>query len=202
MLRSLPLLSAQLLRQAPALLLASFAGAWIGSSWLDQGEPSDLSVSAFALEQEVVVPGDANAAFDAFTGDILPWWDHHYSPEPLALVIDPRPGGHFYETFDEEGNGVIHATVTLARRGSELIFRGPLGFGAMGVHFDMVHRVTFVEEPTEDGGVRTRVAVAVHGLGEIQDGWAQAVQGVWKHFLVEQFEPYVSSGKHLEQNAR
>jgi hypothetical protein len=57
----------------------------------------------------------------------------------------------------------------------------------MGVHLDFVHRVTF--EPDGDG---TKVTVSVHGLGEVQEGWPAAVQGVWQHFLIEQFQPYAT----------
>ena len=34
--------------------------------------------------------------------------------------IEPRPGGGFIEIFDDEGNGVLHATVIYADRGKLL----------------------------------------------------------------------------------
>jgi hypothetical protein len=44
-------------------------------------------------------------------------------------------------------------------------------------------------------GAKTKLHATIHSLGNVNAQAAAAVQGVWKHFLVEQFEPYVSSGK-------
>jgi hypothetical protein len=166
-------------------LLAGLAGLALGLSGRTEG-PRELPVSAFAVSESVLVPVDPERAFDLFTGDVLPWWDHHFSERPHRMVLEPKPGGGFYELFDERGNGALHATVTLAKRGEELQFRGPLGFASLGVHFDMVHRVRFVPE-----GEGTRVSIDVHGLGEVQAGWPESVQRVWKHFLDERYRPYV-----------
>lgn len=171
--------------QLAALALAGLAGLGVGRA-LDDDGPQAIEVRGFALEHEVLVPGAPEAVFDAFTGDVRGWWDHSFSEEPHALFIEPRAGGGFYEHFDEHGNGALHAQVTLAERGRELVFRGPLGFGRLGVHFDMVHRFTFEAE-----GDQTRLRVTVHGVGEIEEGWDAAVQGVWRHFLDERFAPYV-----------
>ena len=189
---------ASLLSAAPAALwIPAVLGAFtLGTRLADDGpQPEVLTVSGFAIEHEIVVPGTPVEIFDAFTGDVRDWWDHHYSEQPVALVIEPKAGGRFYELFDDEGNGVTHADVTLSNRGKELIFRGPLGFGAMGVHFDMVHRFTFEAVDGEEAPA-TRVKVTVRGIGEIQEGWDLAVQGVWRHFLSERFEPHVRSGAH------
>jgi len=87
-------------------------------------------------------------AFAAFTGDISPWWDHHFSPKPARLVIEPRPGGHFLEIFDQEGNGVVHGDVTWSERGKKLVIRGWLGpFHSMA----SVLVYTFTLEPAESG---------------------------------------------------
>ena len=148
-------------------------------------ESETLKISGFAFEQEVRVAGTPEEVFDLFTGDVSGWWDHHFSNEPRALYIEPKPGGGFFEIFDEEGTGARHAVVTMANRGKELQFTGALGFASLGVALEMTHRFTF--EAEEDGTV---IRLSVHGMGEVQDGWAEAVRGVWHHFLVEQFKPY------------
>jgi hypothetical protein len=149
-------------------------------------EQTTLEITAFQVQHSLVVKASPEEAFDAFTGDISGWWDHSYSKPPRSLVIEPFPGGHFIEYFGASTDGALHATVTLARRGETLHFTGPLGFMEMGQHFDMVHRLDF--EAAEGG---TRLTMRVTGLGTIQPGWEQAVQGVWHHFLDERFKPFV-----------
>jgi uncharacterized protein YndB with AHSA1/START domain len=168
------------------VLVALAAGLGLGLA-LRGEEPASFAPQGFAFALESRVPGSPEEVFDLFTGDVSPWWDHRFSEQPAKLEIEPRPGGAFIELFDTAGNGVEHARVTVAERGKELVFRGPLGFGRMGVHLDFVHRVTF--EPDGDG---TKVTVTVHGLGEVQAGWPAAVQGVWQHFLIERFQPYAT----------
>lgn len=165
-----------------ALLSVPLAG-WMTST----GEPVPIDPGGFAFELSTVVPADPVDAFDAFTGDVSPWWDHHHSETPHALRIEPRPGGHFLELFDDEGNGAVHATVNFAKRGEELQFLGPLGFAGGGTNLQMAHRIRFVAE-----GDGTRVTVSVRGIGEVQEGWPQVVENVWNHFLVDRYARFVS----------
>ena len=44
----------------------------------------------------------------------------------------------------------------------------------------------------------TILQVTVRAHGEMREGWAEAVDGVWNHFLNEQLKPWVEAGKHLE----
>jgi hypothetical protein len=151
------------------------------------GRIGEFDPAGFSFKHELVLPASAGEVFDAATGDISGWWDHTVSESPLALYIEPRPGGGFYEIFDESGDGVLHATVTAARRGELLRFEGPLGLAGNALH--MVHTYAFAAE-----GDSTRLVVAVHAAGEIQEGWAEAVEGVWNHFLFERLKPYVEGG--------
>lgn len=138
-------------------------------------------------EQEIVVPGDPGAVYDAFTGDVSLWWDHTFSEEPAGLAIDPRPGGGFVEQFDDAGNGALHATVIYADRGKRLRMTGPLGLS--GTPVEMVHTFDF---EAVDGG-KTRVKLRLHAIGPLPPDVVEAVKGVWHHFLVEQFQAYMES---------
>lgn len=145
---------------------------------------SDLPTGSFLVEKEVVVPGPPEAAFDAFTGDLLPWWDHHFSATPKALYIEPKPGGGFWEIFDDAGNGAKHADVIYADRGKTIRLRGPFGFS--GHALDMVHDFTFTAE-----GDSTRVTLTLRAVGEFEEGWPAVVDSVWEHFLVERYKAWV-----------
>ena len=161
-----------------ALLLAAGAGAEIGT----------LETGGFTLDHEVVLPGTPDAIYDALTGDISGWWDHSFSEHPLRFYIDPKPGGGFYEIFDESGDGVLHATVTFAKRGEWLRFHGPLGLSGYAV--DMYH--SYRLEPV--GEDSTKFHLSVRAVGEENEKWASVVDQVWRHFLFERFVPYVEGG--------
>lgn len=137
----------------------------------------------FHVEHEVRVAVPPEVAYDRFTGDVSPWWDHHFSEQPHALVIEPEIGGRFYEEFDAEGNGVRHATVIAADRGRLLRMQGALGLA--GYPLEMVHTLRF---SAVEGG--TRVTLEVRAWGVIEEGWATAIDAVWRHFLVERYKPW------------
>lgn len=162
--------------------------------WLNTGPASpqsDLPTGAFATQHELKLPGPPEVIYDALTGDISGWWDHSFSESPAKLYIEPRPGGGFYEIFDESGDGVLHATVIAAQRGKLLRFDGPLGFS--GKAFKLVTSYELEAVGTDS----TRLKVSSRGVGELEQGWAAAVDQVWRHFMFEQFKPYVESEKHL-----
>lgn len=156
-----------------------------------RGEVTRLEDASWAVDLEIVLPGSPEVIYDAMTGDISGWWDHSFSEDPKQLYIEARPGGGFYEIFDDSGDGVRHAEVIFARRGEMLRLRGPLGFS--GHALDMVHTLSFTA-----AGDSTRVALRINATGEHEAGWAEAVDGVWHHFLFERLAPYVAAGKHLE----
>jgi uncharacterized protein YndB with AHSA1/START domain len=173
------------------ILLAAMLGLSPGHA----GATADLSAETietggFAFVFERTVPGSPHATFDALTGDISDWWDHSFSGNPYRLYIEPRPGGGFYEMFNESGDGIRHAVVTAAERGALLRFEGPLGLAGHAVH--MVATYELAEVGLE--GTSTNLKVTVHAAGEIQDGWAETVEDVWHHFIDERFVPYVEAG--------
>ena len=150
-------------------------------------EPRVLQLAGFAFEVETTVTGTPEEAFGAFTAETLQWWDHHFATHPKQLYFEPRPGGGFMEIFDEAGNGARHATVIYAERPKMLRFVGPLGLA--GKALDMVHTLRFT--PAEGGG--TKLHLEVHGFGEAEPGLPAMVEQVWRHFLVERFQPYMAA---------
>jgi uncharacterized protein YndB with AHSA1/START domain len=144
-------------------------------------------VGAFRFTVALELSGTPEQVWDACTGDVSPWWDHHFSEHPAALVIEARPGGRFVELFDGEGNGVVHADVTFAQRGRMLRVVGPLGLAGNATL--MVHTLEFA--PTDSG---TRLTLTCEASGHVEPGWAKVVEGVWRHFLIERFQPWYEAG--------
>jgi hypothetical protein len=153
------------------------------------GETKELKTGAFQVQQELILPAGPEALYDAMTGDISGWWDHSFSEHPKRLFIEPKPGGGFWEIFDDAGNGVLHATVIYANRGKSLRFSGPLGLSGQAV--DFVTTWDFLPDPA---GTKLRLTCNVSG--QINDGQDKIVDVVWHHFLVERLKPYIESGAY------
>ena len=147
---------------------------------------------SFNFTFAVDLPGPPDEMYDALTGDISGWWDHTMSDAPLSLELQAWPGGHFLETFDDTGEGVIHATVTYAQRGQKLMMVGPLGLAGHAIHM-----VTTYEMEQLEGG-RSRLTVTVHAAGEVHPGWDEIVLQTWHHFIDDRFLPWVTAGNHRE----
>ena len=150
-------------------------------------------LGAFAFEIRATLPGTPPVIYDAITGDVTGWWDHSMSAKPYRMYLEPKPGGCFCEIFNAGGDGVVHATVTHAERGTKLRFEGPLGLAGHAV--TNVTTYTF----TPAGPDSTVLTVAVRAAGDIEENWPALVKGVWNHFIFERFVPYVQSGNHLKR---
>ena len=158
------------------------------------GQITETKLNSFKIEQEIVLPASPAEVYDAVTGDISPWWDHHFSQKPAKLLIEPRPGGGFYEIFNDTGDGVLHATVILAERGKRLRYAGPLGFAGSVTQFV----VTYELSPDPAG---TKFHLTANVAGQMPEGVEKAIAGVWNHFLVERLKPYLESPEFKKRKA-
>jgi hypothetical protein len=110
----------------------------------------------------------------------------------------PQPAGGFSFNLDTTVPGTpeeIFDALTGnigGSRGELLRFEGPLGLA--GNALLMVH--TYELKPVGTGS--THLTVTVRATGEVQEGWAEAVEGVWHHFIDERFVPYIESGRHRD----
>jgi uncharacterized protein YndB with AHSA1/START domain len=153
------------------------------------GDTHDLKTGAFQVQQELILPANPEAVYDAMTGDVSGWWDHHFSAHPKRLFIEPKPGGGFWEIFDDAGNGVLHATVIVADRGKILRFTGPLGFSGQAV--TIVTSFEFLPDPAG-----TKLRLTCNFAGQYEDGADKILDQVWRHFLFERLKPYIESGAY------
>lgn len=165
-----------------------------------KAEVHPIPTGGFIVTHELLLPGFPEIIFDAVTGDISGWWDHSLSETPQALCIEPKPGGGFYEIFDDEGNFVLHATVIYADRGKLLRFVGPLGFSGSALSLVTSYEFEPRADPQDSGLVRsgdsTVLKLKISAAGEVAEGWTDAVDRVWHHFLFERLKPYVEAGRH------
>lgn len=146
----------------------------------------------FSFEMNFSYPGDPVFVYDHLSGDISSWWDHSFSEKPYKLYIEARPGGGFYEIFDESGDGALHARVIYAERGKMLRMEGPLGLSGQAITLVCTYSL---KETGEDS---TLLTLNVHGAGEFSEETPDIVKQVWEHFLWEQFNPYIE--EHFRQS--
>lgn len=139
----------------------------------------------FSFEMNFSYPGDPVFVYDHLTGDISDWWDHSFTEKPYKLFIEARPGGGFYEIFNESGDGAKHATVIYAERGKILRMEGPLGLSGQALTLVCTYSLKSTEKNS------TLLTLNVNGAGEITDETPEIVRQVWEHFLWEQFKPYI-----------
>ncbi|NOQ97068.1 MAG: SRPBCC domain-containing protein [Calditrichae bacterium] len=155
-----------------------------------KAENRPLKVGAFQVTHSLTLPGSPEALFDQVSGDISGWWDHSMSEKPLKFYLEPKPGGGFYEIFDEAGNGVKHAEVIYAQRGKLLRFVGPLGLSGNAITLVTSYQFESM------GNDSVRVNVTVNASGQMEEGWAETVDRVWYHFHFERLKPYVEKLQH------
>lgn len=160
---------------------------------LEAQEEQKPKYDVFSFQKKVVLPVSPQVLYDAVTGDISGWWDHRFSEHPKAFYIERKPGGGFYEIFDDNGNGILHATVIYAERGKLLRFDGPLGLSGKAIKLVTTYKF---EDQSRDS---TLFTVSVHASGEVDPGIPQIVEKVWEHFIFERLKPYIESREYLSK---
>lgn len=139
----------------------------------------------FSFEMNFSYPGDPDLVYDHLTGDISSWWDHSFSEKPHKLFIEARPGGAFYEIFDESGDGARHATVIYAKRGEMLRMEGPLGLSGQAITLVCTYSLKAADIHS------TLLTLTVNGAGDFSEDTPDIVKQVWEHFLWERFKPHM-----------
>jgi uncharacterized protein YndB with AHSA1/START domain len=178
-----------------AILPIAFVILLLSAPSILRGETKDLKTGAFQVQFDVVLQASPEEVYEAVTGDISGWWDHSFSGHPKKLYVEAKPGGGFYEIFDDSGDGALHATVIYAQRGKRLRFTGPLGFSGQAVN--MVTTYDFSPDPAG-----TKLHLTCNVSGQIEDGQDKMVDAVWHHFLVERLKPYIDSGAYKAKSHR
>lgn len=142
------------MRRALLMLLAALA---VDS----RAEVLDAAPGGFTVQHERVVNASVDAVYAAAVERIGEWWssDHTISGDASRLRIDARPQGCFCEDL-EDGNGVVHLTVTFVNRNVLIRLTGGLGpLGLMGVDGNM----TWEFFPAEKDRTRLKWTYAVGG---------------------------------------
>jgi DNA-binding transcriptional ArsR family regulator/uncharacterized protein YndB with AHSA1/START domain len=137
----------------------------IGARWAGVAPVAGTAMNAGGApiaptDQAVVVPATATMqvfvdavpwkVFDALTVNVAAWWGppHLRSPDASNLVVEPQPGGRFYEEWGHR-QGALRGVVTAIRQDERLEINGLLWQDAVE------SRLCFVLESREGGTLVT-----------------------------------------------
>jgi DNA-binding transcriptional ArsR family regulator len=127
----------------------------VGGRWAGVEPPAAAAVAAKggAMVRDGGPPGEREAStevfvdavpwkvFDALTVNVAAWWGppHLRSADASNLVLEPQPGGRFYEEWGHR-QGALRGFVTAIRQDERLELGGPLFAGAgdarLGFHLE------------------------------------------------------------------
>ena len=143
---------------------------------------------AARVSTEVFVDAVPWRVFDALTQNVAAWWGgpHLRSADASNLVLEPQPGGHFYEEWGHR-QGALRAVVTAIKQDEHLELSGA-GRRAGG------RRPRIRLEPRE-GGTLLRAELTMGGR-EAADGAAgkRALDDLFKARLKAFVEEGIRSG--------
>ncbi len=95
---------------------------------------SSYAVQGLSIRCEIPMEATQEQLFSALTTGVAQWWDStHLEGKKLArdLVLEPRLGGRFYETWEDpitDRDGALLANVIQIRKGQILKLAGFFGF--------------------------------------------------------------------------
>ena len=112
-----------------------------------------------------------------------------FAVKGFTFTFDVTVPGSAEATFDLMTGDVSGWWDHHMSRGKRLRMEGPLGLAGRAFH--MVTTWDY-----EAAGDSTRVTCTVNMSGQIDAEKAAVVEGVWKHFLIEQFKPWAEGKKN------
>ncbi|MBL8757753.1 MAG: SRPBCC domain-containing protein [Phycisphaerae bacterium] len=154
-----------------------------------QSSRMEMEDGQFSIEQEVRIAAPREAAWRGLL-DVGAWWCHHFAKAGPRMVLEPFPGGRFYED-SADGTRALFGTVTFIRAPEVIRLAGPLGMSTLPV-------VSVYEWAlAEDGPGASVLRLSHHARGLIRTDWREAHDRGWQTLwvrlraLVERGERYV-----------
>ena len=148
--------------------------------------PPEGPMRELHIEQEVVINASPEEVFEAMTGSVESWWNHGFSENPRAIVLEPHVGGRFYEDFGEEGDGALYCVVSYVDRPHSLWMQG-----SMGMREPVTGTIKF---ELEKQGEATLLKLSHHAFGLIDDQKEGTYTEGWKMLLGQRLKRLVETG--------
>jgi DNA-binding transcriptional ArsR family regulator/uncharacterized protein YndB with AHSA1/START domain len=130
-------------------------------------QPAAAAQAGFSHVLRVFIDAPAWRVFDALTVNVASWWGapHLLAADASNLVIEPQPGGRFYEEWGHR-QGALRGIVAAIRQDERLELTGTIFGGApSALEFALEHReggtlvTASLTSAAEPGGSRAAAAV-------------------------------------------
>lgn len=147
---------------------------------------------AIDIAQDVKLAAPPAQVFAALVDDPGAWWGLPYiNPEATSLILEPRPGGRFFEIWqggrdDVDGAGALLATVSTFVPERRIELTGPLH---MGLVFGVAN---FTLEEAKGG---TMLRFSHRAFGQVEADIAVRIAGGWNELLEARLRAFVERGE-------
>lgn len=132
------------------------------------------ATDAFRIDQEVEIAAPREKVWASLL-DVQGWWCHRVVGKGSTLVLEPRVGGRFYESWKGESwkgdEGALWGVVTFLRSPDLLRLAGPLGMNGAAQ--------SVYEYRLESKGSRTTLRLTHRCSGEMEPGARADYEGGW-----------------------
>ncbi len=154
----------------------------------------NIDLSSLIIQMEETIEAPAEKVFDALTGDISGWWGFPFLLSPddaVSVTIDPKLGGLFYESWGDDGSGVILGTVTRLKKGRRLSIQG-----YMSLPGPLAGLIDFQLTPNSPTSTTVKLFHSAFGTFDWQAN--RHYEPGWKHLLNIRLKQHVEQGRRFE----
>ena len=127
--------------------------------------------------------------FAALTQHIDKWWTDTRATMYPIVTLEAHVGGRFYERFDEDGNGVLFATVDQLKRDELLGLMGTMG-NETAISLIRIRLQAI-------GAMCTQLSLQHRFIGEVESAAYEAFQQSWRGLLGVRLKLFSESNGEL-----
>lgn len=151
-------------------------------------QSGNVQEGSFHIEQEILIRAPRQKVWSSVL-DVQGWWSHHFAEKSARMILEPFPGGRFYED-SPEGVKALFGIVTYLKAPEVIRFSGPLGMNRLPLNSVYEFRL----DPSGDSGTTLKLSHRAHGLldPEWEKSHTEGWQELWTHL-----KAFIEEGKRV-----
>jgi uncharacterized protein YndB with AHSA1/START domain len=133
---------------------------------------------SFHIEQEIRISAPRDKVWTSLL-DVQGWWCHHFAENNARMMLEPFPGGRFFED-SPEGVRALYGTVTYIKAPECIRLSGPLGMNRLPV------TSTYEWKLEESAGDKpaTILKLTHRAIGLLDPEWESSHKDGWQQLWV------------------
>ena len=151
----------------------------------------EMEAGVISLTYETTLPASPEKVFEAFILHINRWWPGR-NLHGSEMIFEPRVGGRFYESADNDQAGVFLATITSLRPNEEIRLLGPMD----AVKEAAISVISITLKAQED---KTHLKLTHRTAGEVDASLIPYYTGRWQERLDQNLKTFVRKGKVMDE---